>query len=99
MVMSLLCWNTRCLCSYQWQNELEKLLRERRIKVFGVVETKLSKSKREDFTQLLSEEWGLISNVIDEGTTERDLICMGWKRANWAVTVLFTHQQAIHCSL
>lgn len=57
--MFLLLWNLKGLYSSRQQKETMDLIKEKKIDIAGIIETKMWKEKREELRKKWVEEWKL----------------------------------------
>lgn len=91
-------WNLRGLCYGRRQKELKDLLRERKIDIFGTLETKLKQDRRTELKAKLDEEWETVNNG-DVSSELRDSIWVGWCKNTWNRQTIHNGQQLIHLHL
>lgn len=74
------------------------ILKEMKIDVFGIVETKLNYEKFEQLRSDLGIDYEIIHNSSNK-VDERLPIIMGWRKNNWSGTMLFKCNQLLQCQL
>lgn len=71
--MALLLWNARGGCSALQQRELHKILHDKEVEVFRVVETKVMNDRFTEGTTILGDKWMVLRNNNDT-SKKRDSI-------------------------
>lgn len=84
------------MCSAERQNELRRICTERRIKIFGALETKTRKDGFKEASEKWGAEWCITRNGEED---DKDSIWLGWRANQWSATVLAVHKQYIHARM
>lgn len=66
------------MCSKRRQKELKDLINERRVDIFGALETKLKYDKRHEMQNSWADNWVLVNNGDDLIQDACDSICVRW---------------------
>lgn len=77
--------------------ELKKLLQEKKIELFSIVEM-LTSTHQEEAIGILGKDWVMIYNWEATGTS-RDSIWVGWRRHVWDGSLVSMHLQYMHVHL
>lgn len=94
--MTWLVWNVRGINKWHKQKELKLILKSRKIKFVGLVETRVKKHNQSKVCNNILPRWGMITNY-QHSTNGR--ICVAWDPSIYRVTTIASTSQTIHCTI
>nr|GEX21518.1 RNA-directed DNA polymerase, eukaryota, reverse transcriptase zinc-binding domain protein [Tanacetum cinerariifolium] len=68
------CWNIKGLCTYDKQNKLRKFMKDERLSIYAIIETRIKAKKLLEIRNGIFKQWELINNMRIEDKREKLLI-------------------------
>lgn len=89
------CWNVRGFNPSFKMKDMVDLIRENKIGLCGIVETRVAKNRVNSVFNKMFRRWKWMSNV--EKCEKNCRIVLGWDPGAYVVTSLFDTDQVMHC--
>lgn len=92
-------WNIIGLGTKKRKDEVRQLEIEKKIKIAGIMESRLGLEGLYSLQIVLGDEWGMVTNIGTAIEEDRVSILICFKKAQWSIHSIFRHKQIIHSCL